>query len=139
MYTSAVSGVAVLMSDGMITISAESCVIFTYNHASLSGVILLTSATLIIDSEANLTFSHNSADSGGALELDISTIHVNTSGIKFYDNRVSVGGAVDSFYGTMIISTNISVNFIMNSARVQGGEIYIRAGVRPSIIVDNYS
>ena len=43
------------------------------------------------------------------------------------------------FYGTMVISTNKSLKFVVNSAQVQGGALYIEAGVHPSIIVDNYS
>ena len=130
---------AVSMLNGMITVGAESCVIFTYNNAVNGGAIYLQSGTLIIDSEANLTFSHNSADNGGALALVNSTVHVNSSGIKFYDNRASFGGAIVFTYGTMIISTNKSVKFVMNSAQVKGGALYIEAGVRPTIIVDNYS
>ena len=73
------------MLGEMITVGAESCVIFAYNHARVlgGGAIMLISATLIVDSEANLIFSHNSADFGGALGLLNSTVHVNTSGIKF--------------------------------------------------------
>ena len=136
-------GGAVNMVGGMITVGAESCVIFTYNHARVpngGGAISLQSATLIVDSEANLTFSHNSADFGGALVLMNSTLYVNTSGIKFYGNRATrSGGAIDFFYGIMIINTNKSVKFIMNSAKRRGGAIYIEVGVHPTIIVGNYS
>ena len=61
--------------------------IFTYNHASPGGAVFLDSTTLIIDGEANLIFSHNIAETGGALGLHNSIVHVNTSGIKFYNNR----------------------------------------------------
>ena len=132
-------GGAVYMLDGMITVAAETCVIFKYNHATEGGAVELQSGTLIIDSEANLTFSHNSAGSGGALRLVNSTVHVNTSGIEFYNNRASFGGAIHFMYGTMIINANKSVNFTMNSAQVQGGAICIEAGDHPAIIVDNYS
>ena len=134
------SGGAVSMSDGIITVGTDSYMIFTYNCATLGGAISLTSAKLIINSEANLIFSHNCATSnGGALESVNSTAHVNTSGIKFYDNKAPYGGAINCFYGTMIINTNTSVNFTMNSAQVKGGAIYIEAGVHPAITVGNYS
>ena len=134
------SGGAVSMSDGMITIGTDSYVIFTYNYATLGGAIMLASAKLIINREANLIFSHNCATSnGGALESINSTAHVNKSGIKFYDNRAPYGGAINSFCATMIINTNISVNFTMNSAQVKGGAINIETGVHPAIIVGNYS
>ena len=101
---------------------------------------MLVSATLIINSEANLIFNHNCATSnGGALESVNSTVHVNTSGIKFYDNRARYGGAINSFYGTMIINTNKSINFTMNSAQAAGGAINIEKGVQSPIIVGNYS
>ena len=138
-----VGGGAVNMLGGMITVGAESCVIFTYNHVrvpQVGGAIWLSNATLIVDSEANLIFSHNSADFGGALTLMNSTVHVNTSGIKFYGNRATrSGGAIDFIYGTMNIYTNKSVNFTMNSAQVRGGAIYIEVGVHPTIIIGNYS
>ena len=132
------SGGAVQMLDGMITVGTESTVIFTYNHATTGGAIWLN-CILIVDTEANLTFSHNSAEYGGALSLENSTAHVNTSGIEFYDNRASVGGAIFFWYGSMIINTNKSVKFIMNSAEVNGGAIYMEKGVRPAIVVGNYS
>ena len=106
------AGGVMFMWGGMITVGAESCVIFTCNHA---------------------------AKYGGALSLQNLTVHVNTSGIEFYDNRASVGGAIYFAYGSMIINTNKSLKFIMNSAQVNGGAIYIETGVRPSIIVGNYS
>ena len=139
-----VGGGAVYMFSGTITVGAESCVIFRYNRVIFSGdtgggAITLDSATLIVDSEANLTFSHNSAQSRGALQLGNSTAHVNTSGIEFINNRALIGEAIDFFYGTMIINTNKSVKFIMNSAQVQGGALYIDAGIHPAIIVGNYS
>ena len=128
------------MSDGMITVGTDSYVIFTYNRATLGGAIWLANAKLIINSEANLIFSHNCATSnGGALESVNSTVHVNTSGITFYNNKAPYGGAINFCYGTMIINTNKSVNFTMNSARVKGGAINIELGVHPSIIVGNYS
>ena len=142
MYNTATGfGGAVNMEDGMITVGAESYVIFTYNNAKNGGAVELHSVTLIIDRAANLTFSHNSADNGagGALQLVNSTIHVNSSGIEFYDNRASFAGAIRFVYGTMVISTNKSLKFVMNSAQVQGGALYIDAGVRPTIIVGNYS
>ena len=71
-------GGAVELQDGMITVGAKSSVIFTYNRAG-NGV----------DRKANLTFSHNSAYIGGALRLVKSIVHVNSSGIEFYDNRAS--------------------------------------------------
>ena len=113
MYNSAeYSGGAVQILDGMITVGVESCVIFTYNRALI----------------------------GGALGLTNSTVHVNTNNMKFYNNRaMKFGGAIIFFYGTMIINTNKSVKFIMNSAKVGGGAICIEAGVRPAIIVGNYS
>ena len=133
-------GGAVAMFDGMITAGTESYAIFIYNHATAGGAIWLNNSTLIVDSEANLNFSHNSASlRGGALELVNSTVHMNTGGIKFYDNKASYGGAMFSFYGTMIINANKSINFIMNSAKMQGGAIHIEAGVGPSIVVGNYS
>ena len=133
-------GGAVYMSEGMITVGTDSYVIFTYNRATLGGAIWLGNAKLIINSEANLIFSHNCATSnGGALESINSTAHVNTSGIKFYNNRAPYGGAINFFYGTMIINTNKSVNFTMNSAQVKGGAINIEIGVHPAIIVGNYS
>ena len=107
------SGGAVYMWNGIITVGAESCVIFKYNHA---------------------------AKYGGALILVNTTVHVNTSDIEFYDNRASIrGGAIFFTHGSMIINTNKSVKFVMNSAKVSGGAIYIEAGVRPAIIVGNYS
>ncbi|MCG8621562.1 MAG: hypothetical protein MJE68_06120 [Proteobacteria bacterium] len=67
----------------IITIGAESRVIFTYNHAGFGRAIGLWSGTLIVDRKANLTFSHNSADTGRALRLVNSIIHMNSSGIEF--------------------------------------------------------
>ena len=110
--TAVYSGGAVAIQDGMITVGDKSCVIFTYNRA--------------------LT--------GGALWLINSTVHVNTNNMEFYNNRaMKSGGAIDTFYGTMIINTNKSLKFIMNSAQVNGGAIYIIAGIQPCIIVGNYS
>ena len=131
-------GGAVKLWDGIITVGAESCVIFTYNHASwFGGAIGLNHGTLIVEQKANLTFSHNSADVGGALRLMNSIVQVNSSGIEFHDNKASTGGgAIGFFNGTMIINTSKSVNFNMNSAEVKGGAIYIEIGI---IIVDNYS
>ena len=106
------SGGALSIQNGMITVGDKSCVIFIYNHAS----------------------------TGGALGLINSTVHVNTNNMEFYNNRASYyGGAIDFFYGSMIIDTNKSVKFIMNSAQVRGGAIYIKTGVQSSIIVGNYS
>ena len=143
MYNTAIdygNGGAVELRDGIITVGAESCVIFTYNRAVYGGAIELASAKLIINSEANLIFSHNCATSnGGALQLVNSTVHVNTSGIEFYNNRAPYGGAINSFYGTMIININKSVNFIMNSAQFKGGAINMEIGIQTSIIVGNYS
>ena len=39
----------------------------------------------------------------------------------------------------MIINSNVSVEFVMNSAQVKGGAIQIEAGIHPSIIVHDYS
>ena len=141
MNNSAEYGGAVDMAHGMITVGTESYVIFTYNHATQGGAINLYSGMLIIDSEANLIFSHNSADSdGGALSLENSTVHVNTSGIEFYDNRASHhGGAITVMYGSMIIHSNKSVKFVMNSVQLKGGAIYIDNGIHPAIIVGSYS
>ena len=142
MYNSAqLGGGAVVMQHGMITVGAESCVIFTYNHAIATngGAVGLINGTMIVDCEANLIFSHNSAVSGGALDLRNSTAHINTSGVKFYNNRASLGGAMYLVYGTMYINANNSIKFIMNSAQVKGGAIYIEAGIRPSITIGNYS
>jgi predicted outer membrane repeat protein len=144
MHNSAqLGGGAVVMWDGMITVGAESCVIFAYNCAvaTAGGAIGLINGTLIVDREANLTFSYNSAIPGGALYLRNSTAHVNSTGIqlKFYDNTASMGGAMYFVYGTMHINTNNSVKFITNSAQVKGGAIYIEAGIRSSITVGNYS
>ena len=131
------------MFGGMITVGAESCVVFTYNRARIpqgGGAISLYSATLIVDSEANLTFSHNSGGFGGALALINSSALVNTSGIEFYGNRATIsGGAILFTYGIMIINTNKSVKFIMNSAQVQGGAFFIEKGIHPAIIVGYYS
>ena len=76
---------------------------------------------------------------GGALELKNSAAHVNTSGIEFYDNRASryYGGAIYFTYATIIIIK--SVNFIMNSAVVKGGAIFIETGVQCSIYVGSHS
>ena len=141
MNNSAGFGGAVYMVDGMMAIGTESCVIFTYNHASKNGgALMLANATLIVDREANLTFSHNSADEdGGALTLTNSTAHVNTNNVKFYDNRGLFGGAMHSAYSTTIINTNSSMKFVVNSAKVRGGAICIQGNVHPAIIVDNYS
>ena len=103
------NGGAVAIYDGKITIGTESCVIFKYNHAAY----------------------------GGALSLQNSIAHVNTSGIEFYDNRASAGGAIYFTYRSIIINTNTTLKFITNSAQVSGGAIYIEAGVHPSIIVGN--
>ena len=140
MYNSADDGGAMSICDGMITLDAESCIIFIYNHAIRNGGALwLQSVTLIVDRKANLSFSHNSADFGGALKLWHSTVHVHSNGIEFYDNRAPFGGAIYFIYGTMVISTNKSLKFVMNSAQMKGGAIYIQTGVRPAIIVGNYS
>ena len=134
-------GGAVKLWDGMITVGAESSVIFTYNHAyGGGGAIGLDHGTLIVEQKANLIFSHNSANVGGALRLLNSIVHVNSSGIEFYDNRASSsGGAIGFLYGTMVISTKILVQFIMNSAQKRGGAIFIQEGVHPTIIVGNYT
>ena len=98
-----------------------------------------------IGTRASVIFMNNTAGVAGeavsmSLELTNSAAYVNSSGIEFYDNRTSnSGGAMYFFYGTMIINTNKSVIFIMNSAQVKGGAIHIEVGVRPSIIVGNYS
>ena len=135
--TAGLAGGAVYIWGGMITVGAESSVIFTYNYASEGGAIGLNYGTLIVEGEANLNFSHNSADNGGALELTSSTAHVNMSGIEFYDNKASKhGGAIYFIYSKINIK---SVNFIMNSAVVKGGAIFIETGVECSIIVGNYS
>ena len=77
---------------------------------------------------------------GRALQLMNSIVHVNTSCIDFYKNRASYrGGAIYSFYGTMIINTNKSLNFTINFARLKGGAIYIETGIQCSITVGNYS
>ena len=39
----------------------------------------------------------------------------------------------------MVISTKKSVNFVVNSAQVKGGAIFIQEGVHPTIIVGNYA
>ena len=133
-------GGAVYMWGGMITIDAESCVIFTYNRAEFSGAIGILSGKLIVDRKANLTFSHNSAHVAGAIRLVNSIIHVNSSGIEFYDNRASNrGGAMVFFYGSMIIRTKKLVKFVVNSAQVKGGAIVIEEGIHPSIIVGDYA
>ena len=135
-------GGAVKLWDGMITIGVESCVMFMYNCAVLEGggALVLFSGTLIVEHAANLTFNHNSANAaqGGALELVNSTAHLYTD-IGFFDNKASSGGAMYFVYATMIININISVKLIMNAAHVYGGAICIRTGLRPSIIVGNYS
>ena len=128
--TDNVGGGAVNMLGEMIAVGVESCVIFAYNHARVlgGGAIMLFSATLIVDSEANLIFGHNSGMFGGALVLENSIVHVNTSGIEFYSNRATTfGGAMCFLYGTMIINSNVSVKFVMNSAQVKGGAIQIEA------------
>ena len=128
------------MSNGMITVGTESHATLTYNHAIFGGAIRLYNVTLIIESEANLTFSHNYANSdGGALGLVKSTVYVNSSGIEFYNNRASNGGAIDAFCGIMIINTNKSVKIVTNAAQVKGGAIKIEVGVQPSIVVGDSS
>ena len=135
------SGGAVLFFGGIITVGAESCVTFTYNRAMAvdGGAVWLSDGKLIIDREANLTFSHNSAVHGGALKLSNSKIHMNTNNIEFHDNRASFGGALYLVYGTIVISTNKCVKFIMNCALVQGGAIYLEAGVHSAIVVGSFS
>ena len=72
--------------------------IFAYNHATHGGAIMLDNATLVVESEANLIFSHNSGLLGGTLELMNSIVHVNTSGIDFYNS----GGSRISKRGVLI-------------------------------------
>jgi uncharacterized membrane protein len=60
----------------MITIDAQSYVVFAYNRvkAGIGGAISLVKGTLIADNEANLIFRHNFAFYGGAINLVNSTV-----------------------------------------------------------------
>ena len=161
-------GGAVYIWNGMITVGAGSCVTFMYNSARDGGAIWFGNGTVIVDSEANLTFSHNSVDiSGGAiiltngeliasantvlnfsnnsafyagaLMLNNSTAHVDTDGFQFYSNKGLKGGAMYFAHGSLYINANKSVMFVMNTAQIQGGAIFVISGVHPAIIVDNHS
>ena len=69
---------------------------------------------MIVGSEANFNFNHNSADYGGALVVENSTVHINTNGIEFYDDRaMTSGGAMEIIYiSTNILSVKFTVIFI---------------------------
>ena len=64
---------------------------------------------------------------------------MDTSGVLFHNNRGSFGGAWYFIYSTMNISSNKSMKFIMNTAQIKGGAIYIETGINLSIIVGSYS
>ena len=134
-YGGAVSGNYATMHIG-----AKARVVFMNNSADfLGGAVSIQDGMITVGVESCMTFIYNHALSGGALRLLNSTVHVNTSGIEFYRNRATYGGAIIFTYSSIIINTNKSVNFVANLAQVKGGAIYIEAGVHPAIIVGNYS
>ena len=139
--TCSYDGGAVYGENTMMHIGAKARVVFMYNAAGWAGgAVFMLDEMVIVGAESYVIFKYNhAAKYGGALLLQNSTAHVNTSGIEFYDNRASVGGAIFITYGSININTNKSLKFITNSAQVNGGAIYIEAGVRPSIIVGDYS
>ena len=139
--TCSYDGGAVSGRNTAMHIGAKARVVFMNNAAGWAGgAVYMWGGMITIDAESYVIFTCNHADKyGGALSLRNSTAHVNTSGIEFYDNRASVGGAIHFTYGSMVINTNKSLKFIMNSAQVNGGAIYIKTGVYPSIIVGNFS
>ena len=108
------SGGAVYGGDTMMHIGAKARVVFMNNTASLSGgAALILGGNITVGAESCVIFKYNHAvKDGGALLLQNSTIHVNTSGIEFYDNKASVGGAIFFTYGSMDINTNKSLKFI---------------------------
>ena len=96
--------------------------IFGHNRAGNGcGALCLKNSKIIINTNATLTFNNNSAFKGGAIYLEKSAIHVCIDAIHFHNNCGS------------------SIEFITNTARSQGGAIYIESGVNSSIIVDNFS
>ena len=107
-------------------IAAKARVIFMNNSAEyLGGAVSIEDGMITVGIESCITFTYNNALGGGALRLINSTIHVNTNGMEFYNNKaMKFGGAIVLFYGTIIINTNKSLKFIMNSAQVEGGAIY---------------
>ena len=84
-----------------------------------------------------LNLNNNSALKGGAIYLYNSTIHVNTDTILFYDNRDSWRGAIYLVYGTIHINPNKSLEFVKNTAQVQGTAIYVESGDSFSVSVDS--
>ena len=84
-----------------------------------------------------LNLKNNSAHTGGAIYLHNSTIHVDTDATLFYDNSGSWGGTMYLVYGTIYINPNKSLNFVMNTAQVQGGAIYVESGDSFSVNVDS--
>ena len=133
-------GGAVTLQNGTIFVGVESNVVFAYNLVYVygGGAIWLENGALNIDTDASLRFSHNSVDqSGGAVYLSNSTIHVETDTVHFYNNSGESGGAMCLVYGSMYINSKGTVTFTMNTAKYQGGAIYIESGAPSPIIVDN--
>ena len=123
-------GGAVYVENGVISIGVKAKVAFMNNVAMYTGgAIWMRNGMMVINSNANLNFSNNSAFGGGAVFLQNTTILLDTNAVHIYDNRS--GGAI---YG---IKYGSSVVFITNTARLQGGGIYI--GARSSIIVDKFA
>ena len=132
------NGGAVYGHGTMIHIGAKARVVFMNNTAGYAGgAVYMYDGRITVDAESGV--NNHAAKYGGALSLENPTAHMNTSSVEFYDNRASYGGAITFMYGSMIINTNKSVKFIMNSAKIRGGAIYIEYGVHPSIIVGDYS
>ena len=135
-------GGAVYGENGVISFGVETRVVFMNNVAKFNGgAICMTNGMIIVNTDADLNFSNNSVLSGGgAAFLENTTIRVESDAIHFYNNRGKMGGAMYFRYGTMYINSNrSSVMFIKNTAQLQGGAIYVEAGVSSSIIVDNSS
>ena len=134
-------GGAVWIGNGALIVNSEASLTFSHNSVGdVGGAIILLHGEMITDTRARLSFYNNSASQGGGVYLNNSTVIVNTSTFLFYNNRASnYGGAMYFFYGSMHIITNKSAKFIMNTAQIQGGAIYIESDTHSSITVGNSS
>ena len=83
-------------------VAAKARVVFMNNSAEyLGGAVSIEDGMITVGVESYITFIYNNA-----LRLINLTIHVNTNGMEFYNNKVmKFGGAIVLFYGTIIINT----------------------------------
>ena len=129
------------LKNGKLNINTGAGVIFSHNTASSEGgAILVLNGTLNFSMDASVTFSHNAAiySYGGAIYLYNTTIHVGTK-ILFYNNTAVTGGAIHFYYGELNIYFPAVVQFIKNTAQLQGGAIFIETGDQSSIVIGKFS